>query len=131
MADASPRAHPPITYHLLPRETWEQLDRRAPYRPGSLAREGFIHCTDGEAELMATANRYYRSDPRPYVALALDRARIAAPVRYDDPAQMYPHVYGPLNLDAVLEARAVCRAADGAFQRLGAAGGPSSGKDLT
>ena len=45
--------------------------------------------------------------------------RLAAPVRYEDPDAVYPHIYGPLNVDAVLSVRLVERGADGEFLALG------------
>jgi uncharacterized protein (DUF952 family) len=43
---------------------------------------------------------------------------LQSPVRYDDPAQIYPHIYGPINLDAVVEVRRVIRLADGSFSEI-------------
>ncbi len=62
------------TFHLVPAETWAAADPAVPYAAPSLSAEGFIHATDGTEELIATANRYYRDDPRPYVTLD-DRPR--------------------------------------------------------
>jgi uncharacterized protein (DUF952 family) len=107
--------HPAITYHLAPREVWERQAAGSRYLPETYESEGFIHCTDGEAEVIAVANRYYMGDKRAYVVLSIARDRVTAPVKYEDPARTYPHVYGPLNVDAVDEVRPVRRAADGAF----------------
>ena len=101
------------TYHLTPEEVGAgQADA---YRPEAFADESFIHCTDGEANLLAVANRYYQGDKRPYVVLAVDLDRVAAPVRYEDPDRIYPHIYGALNRDAVVEVRRAVRLASGSF----------------
>ncbi len=99
MHDAS-RAAP--TFHLVRRSTWERLDPQADYAPDSLAREGFIHCTEGVEELALTADCHFGPLDEELLALELDRARIAAPIRYDDPRRMYPHIYGALNRDAIV-----------------------------
>ena len=57
------------TYHLTPAEWWAAADPAAPLGSPSLDDEGFIHCTDGADELVATANRHYRDDRRPFVRL--------------------------------------------------------------
>jgi uncharacterized protein (DUF952 family) len=49
------------------------------------------------------------------MVLVLDRNRLSAPVRYDDPERIYPHVYGPIERDAILEALVMSRDANGAF----------------
>jgi uncharacterized protein (DUF952 family) len=104
-----------ITFHLAPAEVWRAQADRPTYLPESYEADGFIHCTDGEEELIAVGNRYYTSDPRAYVVLSIDRDGIAAPVRYEDPGRIFPHIYGPLNTDAVLAVRRIERAPDGAF----------------
>ncbi|HMK12016.1 MAG TPA: DUF952 domain-containing protein, partial [Acidimicrobiales bacterium] len=78
-------------------------------------RDGFVHCTDGEAAVIDTANRYYQGDPRPYVVLTIDTDALSADVRYEDAAQIFPHVYGRIETSAVMDVRVVERAADGRF----------------
>ena len=106
------------TLHLVPEPVWRAHQGAATYTPEPFAEEGFVHCTDGDEYLLGVANNYYRTDPRPYVVLVLDVDRLTAPVRYDDPAQIYPHVYGPINLDAVVEVRRAVRLADGSFSEI-------------
>jgi uncharacterized protein (DUF952 family) len=107
-----------LTYHLTPADVWAALDPSSPVTAASLAAEGFIHCTTGADEMVATANRHYRTDRRAFVVLTVDLDRVDAPWRYDtaDPTDTrYPHVYGEIPRAAVLAARPMPRAADGAF----------------
>lgn len=106
---------PPTTYHLVPREEWEATDTAQPYRPAAFGQDGFVHCTDGAEELAATANRYFASYHGDLLALVLDRARISAPVRYEDPGAVYPHVYGPIERSAIVEVLTMPRDARGAY----------------
>ena len=107
------------TFHIVPAEAWAATDPAGPYAAPSLASEGFIHCTDGEPELIATANRHYRDDPGAFLALTLDLDATGSPWRIDDPAGIYPHVYGPIDLAAVLRWTPLLR--DGAGQFTGLA----------
>lgn len=103
------------TYHLAPEEVWSaQADANA-YLPEAFAADGFIHCTDGEVNLLAVANAFYQTDKRAHVVLVIDPSRLTAPVCYDDPEGVYPHIYGPLNREAVTEVRRAVRLADGSF----------------
>lgn len=103
------------TFHLVPAETWTSRDPEAAYAAPSLAREGFIHCTDGPAAMVATANRHYSGDPRAFLVLTVDLDATGSPWHYDDAALLYPHVYGPIAPAAVLGVVPIPRAADGTF----------------
>ena len=107
------------TFHLVPAEVWSGTDPTRPYAAVSLATEGFIHCTDGETELIATANRHYHADERPFLALTVDLDRAGVPWTIDDPGRIYPHIHGPIDRAAIRDARPVLRDGDGRFVRLG------------
>jgi uncharacterized protein (DUF952 family) len=108
-------SHPIRTYHLVAREYWESCDPAADYVPEPFAREGFIHTTHQPDEVLAVANRYYRNDPRPYLLVHIDVSKVRAPITIEDPGGRYPHIYGPLNRDAVVGVTDVARDADGTF----------------
>ena len=107
------------TYHLVPVVAWETADPDRPYAAASLATEGFIHCTDGDEELVATANRHYRDDPRPFLVLTIDLDRAGSPWRIEDDRGIYPHVFGPIDRAAIVGMMPAPRDADGQFTRLG------------
>jgi uncharacterized protein (DUF952 family) len=109
----------PITYHLTPLDHWLAQRAGTHYEPEPFAREGFIHCTDGKTRVIDVGNRFYASDPRAFCLLSLERVRISARVIYEDPEQVYPHIYGPLNTDAVVDVRRVLRDHDGRFVGIG------------
>ena len=106
------------TFHLIPLEVWGDADPDAPLVRPSLDDEGFIHCTDGADALIATAERHYRDDPRPFLALRLDLDGITSPWRYDEPGKPYPHIYGPIDRPAILDVVTVLRDPDGRFKAL-------------
>jgi uncharacterized protein (DUF952 family) len=107
------------TFHLTPRELWDAQRNNAEYLPEPFEREGFIHCTDGEENVVAVGNRYYTDDSREMVCLVIDSDAVDADIHYDDPQRIYPHIYGPLNTNAVRAVRAVERGPDGSFVRIG------------
>ncbi len=103
------------TFHLVAAEYYRDCDSSEPYLPAAFDDDGFVHCTDGAANLAETANRHYKDDRRMYVALVIDQSKLAAPVRYDDDARIYPHVFGSINREAIVSIVPVLRAADGSF----------------
>ncbi|MFD6291460.1 DUF952 domain-containing protein [Streptomyces sp. NPDC060205] len=96
--------------HVVPLGEWSARPE-APYAPASLARDGFIHCAPDEETALAVVNAFYRSSPRPLLALVLDEARLTARLEFEaaDPTPppgvgadvLFPHLFGPLNRDAV------------------------------
>lgn len=106
-----------LTYHLIPSDEYDP--QAATYAPPTYAAEGFIHTTQTLAIVHEVANRYYRADPRPYLLLTIDLDRLGTPWRYDAAGPTYPHLYGPIERDAIVAIRPVARAADGTFLPLG------------
>jgi uncharacterized protein (DUF952 family) len=104
-----------LTLHMLPGGVWDRHDPAEPYAPAAFADEGFVHCTDGDAGMVATANRFYRDDPSDFVVLTVDLDATGSPWRFDDAEQQFPHVYGRINAQAVVAVRRLVRASDGTF----------------
>ena len=94
--------------HLLPLTVWEHVRDAGDYRPDSYDVDGFVHCSGDDA-----------------VMLELDAAKLRAEVRWEapDPAPppkvaagtLFPHVYGPLDLAAVVRVRRLVRDDAGDF----------------
>ncbi|MEO8468352.1 MAG: DUF952 domain-containing protein [Chloroflexota bacterium] len=103
-----------MAYHLIPvAEHGEHADD-APVRPHSLAVEGFVHLTHRMDDLVDVANAFYRDEPGPHVVLTIDLDRLSSQWRYDGD-ERFPHVYGPLDREAIIAVEAMRRAPDGAF----------------
>lgn len=116
----------PRVFHILPRVDWQQALQCGSYAPASLSREGFIHCSTS-AQVLDTAHRWYRGRPD-LLLLEIDVHRLTAPLRHEPPvnstderrAQLFPHLYGPLNLDAVAAIFEFPCQPDGSFRLPGA-----------
>jgi uncharacterized protein (DUF952 family) len=109
-------------YHIATRADWEQARRDGEYTTSTigrtLAEEGFIHASQS-SQVADVANRYYRGIRDELVVLVIDPGRVRAEIRYEHVpgtgADPFPHIYGPLNADAVLAARPFSPATDGTF----------------
>ncbi len=66
--------------------------------------------------MIGTANLLFRGQ-RDLVLLVINGDRVTAPIKYEDAGngQIFPHVYGPINLDAVVGMREFAPDADGTF----------------
>jgi len=99
-----------VIYHIAAAADWDQAQRDGQYtmstRGRTLAEEGFIHASTAE-QVPLVAGTYYRGVPD-LVLQVIDTERVGPELRYEQvPGQPdpYPHIYGPLNLDAVLDVR--------------------------
>ena len=108
-----------IAYHLAPLEVWERQKTAGSYLPEAFDADGFIHATNGLERLLWVANAFYTSDECPHTVLVLDVSKLTSPLRYDDEDRHFPHIYGPLNVDAVIGELAVHRGENGAFTGFG------------
>jgi len=106
-----------VIIHIVERRVWEQAQQSGEYRAASLASEGFMHCSRPE-QVLAVANRFYGSVPD-LLLLWIDPQRVSAPLRYEaNDGEIYPHVYGALNLDCVIRVGEFAPDVDGVYRTL-------------
>jgi uncharacterized protein (DUF952 family) len=101
--------------HITARDRWEAAKNLGAYRSDSLATEGFIHCST-VAQVIGSANRFFK-DKRDLVILSIDPTRVSAEIRYEgaDANNLFPHIYGELNIDAVIKSIDLESTPDGLF----------------
>jgi uncharacterized protein (DUF952 family) len=90
--------------HITPLTTWEQASATDEFRPGSLESEGFIHASTFD-QVVRVANAFYAGQGG-LVLLCIDTKRLRSPLLWEKAADVddtFPHIYGPLNTDAVVE----------------------------
>ncbi len=88
--------------HITTRPQWEDALSHGVYQHPSLFDEGFIHCSTA-GQIVCTANRYYCGQSN-LVLLCIRSNRLKAALVYEDSysrGEEFPHIYGPLNLNAV------------------------------
>ena len=82
-----------------------------------MERDGFIHCSM-EKQLLRVANLYFCKNDG-IVILKIDPLRLGPELRWeagtDNVAELYPHIYGRLNLNAVIEEYDFEKNPDGLF----------------
>ena len=107
-------------YHIAVAADWARAGQDGRYtmstRGRTLAEEGFIHASTAE-QVALVANAFYQGEPD-LLLLVIDVARVEEEIRYEHvpgQAQPYPHIYGPLNIDAVVQTRPFPPDPDGQF----------------
>ena len=93
-----------LIVHLAHGRDWRTAKSTGEYAPPMLPNDGFIHFSTPEL-LHLPANAMY-SGTRDLVLLWVDPSLVEAEVRYELPGpgahDAFPHLYGPLNLAAVI-----------------------------
>ncbi len=93
-----------IIYHIVLPDIWAAFDNNL-YRHASLAIEGFIHCSFA-GQLDGVIGRYY-SDEKSIMILEIDTDRLMSRV-ISEPStnsDIYPHIYGPINREAIVSVK--------------------------
>ena len=95
-------------YHILPLREWTATQKLRHYAPASLSQEGFIHLSTHE-QLSLVQERHFKNHAD-LVLLHIDPLKVTAALKFETvyPQEApYPHLYGPLNLDAVIRAEPI------------------------
>lgn len=105
---------PEFIHHICARTEWQAAQQEGEYRAVSLDTEGFIHFSRQE-QVQNTANNYY-SGVQDLVLLKVEVTKLSSELRSDPVGEdEFPHLYGPLNMDAVVEVEDFPPQPDGSF----------------
>lgn len=103
-----------VILHITTRDDWEQARPGGWLHVASLDTEGFIHCST-PAQVVGTLNRFFRGQTD-LVLLVIDADKLTSPIRYEAAdGDRFPHLYGPLNMDAIVNVLPLALQADGTF----------------
>ncbi|SMF83024.1 Uncharacterized conserved protein, DUF952 family [Paenibacillus uliginis N3/975] len=90
--------------HILSYPAWRQTLQDGEYAPASLEKEGFIHCSKPD-QVVDVANSIYKGQTGLFL-MFIDEEKVESNIVYEDLyelGKLFPHIYGPLNLDAVTQ----------------------------
>ncbi len=91
-----------IILHITQRQRWEEAKLSQAYRGDTLDTEGFIHCST-HPQLIKVANKFFFGQKK-LIILCIDADRLQSEVKYEEAdGDKFPHIYGPLNVDAVIK----------------------------
>ncbi|WP_192250296.1 DUF952 domain-containing protein [Mesorhizobium silamurunense] len=106
-----------IIYKIAPEATWREAERNGRFTgaPIDIA-DGFIHFSTA-AQVRETAAKHFAGETD-LLLIAVDGARLGEALKYEVSrgGALFPHLYAPLDLDAVLWARPLPLGSDGRHQ---------------
>lgn len=102
-----------MIYHITSRSAWGKARQSGEYRAESLETEGFIHCSTS-TQVLPVVEKFYMGQQH-LLLLMIEPALLSSELKWEPPAggtpppgvpegEAFPHVYGPINLDAVVKA---------------------------
>jgi uncharacterized protein (DUF952 family) len=108
-----------LVYHCALSTDWENAQRSGTYtissRGRTLHQEGFIHASYAE-QVSGVLQRYYADETEPLLLLSVDPDRVGCAVVAENLTggqELFPHIYGPIPLDAVVAITPLVRKDDG------------------
>lgn len=103
-------------YHITKIEDWDRAKQNGVYKAASLEKDGFIHCSLAH-QIPPVANFNFKGQ-HGLVLLEIDEEKLTHKVKFEDlygEGKDYPHLYGPLNIEAVLRVAPFPPQPDGTF----------------
>ena len=99
--------------HITSRKAWKEAISAGKFIAPSLETEGLIHCST-YSQAVPVAEKYYKGQTE-LVLLVIDPTRLTSELKWEPPAEgapppgvspgeAFPHIYGPINLDAIVRA---------------------------
>ena len=113
-----------MIFHITTQLAWDDAQKSGEYRAASLLTEGFIHCST-LAQVLPVANNFYsRQDG--LILLTIEDTLLSSDLKWEAPSggtpppgvpegDQFPHIYGPINLDAVVDVVVLVSNPDGTF----------------
>lgn len=91
-------------YHVTTKKEWEAALEKKCYLPANFEQDGFIHCSI-DRQVEGVLDRFYKGQ-NGLVKLKIEKVKVQRPILFElavDLDELFPHIYGPLNLDSVVE----------------------------
>lgn len=91
-------------YHITTKLEWDQAYIKKEYLPLQYEQDGFIHCSL-ERQIPGVLDRFFKGKTG-LVKLKIEKVKVQRPVLFElahDMNELFPHIYGSLNIDAVVE----------------------------
>jgi len=113
-----------LIFHITSPRAWDEAQQNGVYRAESLATEGFIHCSI-LSQVLPVAENFYKGQSG-LILLAIEPTLLSSDLKWEPPSDgtpplgvphgdSFPHIYGPINLPAVIKVLDLEQNTNGAF----------------
>ena len=108
-----------IIFHIARGDAWAKREEQSAvgyYRPEMFPVEGFVHCSTRD-QVIKVADARFRGQAG-LVVLCIDTDKVTASIRYENlegGQELFPHIYGEINTDAVVQVAEFKPGVDGYF----------------
>lgn len=116
-----------VVYHIAIKENFVLSNNMKNYKPSDFDSDGFIHCTGAPDTTLVVLEDYFQEVTKEIILLQIAINKLTSTIKFEKPAPIkgggtnhvkeglfFPHIYGPLNLDAIVGA-AIIERRDGSF----------------
>jgi uncharacterized protein (DUF952 family) len=114
-----------MIFHITHHKDWEAAQTKGEYIAESLSTEGFIHCST-IAQVLPVTEKFYQGQDR-LLLLQIDPALLSSTLKWEAPSggtpppgvpvgDLFPHIYGAINVSAVVNTFDLMRDSHGKFQ---------------
>ena len=116
-----------VVYHIAIKENFLQASSKNYYKPGDFDSDGFIHCTGEPDTTLVVLADYFQQVTKEIILIEIDINKLTSTIKFEKPVPiigggtnhvkeglLFPHIYGPLNLDSIVGA-AIVEKKDGVF----------------
>ena len=101
-----------MIFHITSSDAWADAQQRGDYRAESLETEGFIHCST-HSQVLPVAENYYKGQSG-LILIVIESTLLSSALKWEPPSggtpplgvpegDLFPHIYGPINLNAVVK----------------------------
>lgn len=103
-----------LIYCITSALKWEHAKKTGEYLDESLSTEGFIHCSYAN-QLLRVANKHFKGTDS-LLALCINRNQLTCNIVDEGSNELYPHIYGPINIDAIVDVLELRSSVSGNFR---------------
>jgi uncharacterized protein (DUF952 family) len=103
-------------YHITTQQRWNDTQSQSHYEAESFRSEGFIHCSDAN-QVIRVANHLFKNQPG-LILLQIETEMLQSRLIYENlegGEELFPHIYGPIGLDAIVAVSPFEPGLDGTF----------------
>lgn len=90
--------------HCMQEKVWNKVKDKKSFGKKDVRKYGFIHCSTVAYFWRVAPN--FKDIAEPLVLVCIDESKLTSEIRYEDSdncGRYYPHIYGEINMDAVVQ----------------------------